>query len=66
MARASLDFVVLEWDDDRIHALRIRIFGTGPNGESVDRPWTFDGLVTIEEVATLVAKMNNGSYRHSN
>lgn len=61
--KASLDFRVLEWDDDGIYALRIQIFGTGPKGEAIDMPWTFDGLVTIDEVHRIVAQMNNGSYR---
>jgi hypothetical protein len=60
--KPELRFKVLEWADE-IYVTKVRLFGTDHHGQAVNKDVTFRELVTIDEVQTLVAKMNNGHYR---
>ncbi len=61
--RPNLDFTVLVWVDD-VHVSEIRLFGTDHKGQPVDKIVSFPGRgLSIDSVAMVVAKMNNGYYR---
>ena len=60
--RCSLDFEVVDWHE-HLYVTKIRVFGTGPDGEPVDKVVNYGEPVDIATVRKIVAKMNNGSYR---
>lgn len=63
--RPNLDFTVLFWVDD-VHVAEIRLFGTDHQGRPVDKTVEFPGQgLSINSVAMVVAKMNNGRYREA-
>lgn len=60
--KPNLRFHVLEWHDE-VYVVRVRIFGTGPDGLPIDREQALPQLYTVEEVAAMVAKINRGNFR---
>lgn len=61
--RASLDFRVLEWTDDGIYALKIRVFGTDDRGNARDDVITLREPVYPEEIGRVIGKINAGAAR---
>jgi len=61
--RPDLQFTVLSWRDD-IHVGEIQVFGSDHRGRPVNKFVSFPGVgLSIDTVAMVVAKMNNGHYR---
>ena len=61
--RASLDFRVLEWTDDGVYALKIRVFGTDDRGNARDDVITLHEPVYPEEIGRVIGKINGGAAR---
>lgn len=62
--KPNLDFEVLDWADDaKTQVVAVRLYGTNHKGEQVSDIVRPPGLLTIDEVAGMVAKMNNGQFR---
>jgi hypothetical protein len=60
--KPDLSWTALDWMDD-VYVLAVRLTGTDHRGDAVDKKVTLPEPCTVAEVATLVAKMNNGHYR---
>lgn len=60
--RPAIRYEVIDWADD-VHVVTVRLYGVDHRGRNVDETVSLPGLATIDEVATMVAKMNNGHYR---
>ena len=60
--KPNLNFRVLGWGGNQL-VDKVEIFGTDHKGQEVSQIVTFPGLVTIEEIHIIIAKMNNGQFR---